>query len=472
MNPRSLWLGGRLVPAVSDDRIPVISPVSEAVIGSVVDASAADIDVAVRAARAALPGWRATPAAQRAEVLERIADSFAKRAGDIAAVIAQENASPAWWSQRENIEKPEGMYRGAAAAARALVEEELVEVAGHRAVVRREPLGVVAAIVPWNAPMILLALKVASALAAGCTVVAKPSPETSLDTYLLAEVFEAAGVPAGVVNIVTGGARTGADLVAHPGVDKVSFTGSTAAGRAIASVCGQQLKPVTAELGGKSASLLLEDADLDVFGAAIQYEGIPFNGQVCFSSTRVLAPRSRYEEVVERAVETMRGLPFGDPADPSVVLGPLVSERQRDRVEGYLRAGASEGARVLVGGGRAAGFDRGWYVEPTVFADVTPAMTIFQEEIFGPVLTVTPYDDEDDAVALHDATAFGLHGNVFSTDVERATAVARRLQTGTVLVNALDVGPISASAYKDSGVGAAGVGLLTDYLLTKRISQP
>jgi acyl-CoA reductase-like NAD-dependent aldehyde dehydrogenase len=299
------------------------------------------------------------------------------------------------------------------------------------------PLGVVAAVVPWNFPNTMAALKYAPALAAGCTVVLKPSPETVLDAILVGEAALEAGLPPGVFNIVPGGRETGAYLVRHSGVDKVSFTGSTAAGRHIGEVCGRLLRPVTLELGGKSAAIVLDDADLDLSQVGMQLAPALFgnNGQTCFLTSRVLAPRSRYDAVVDTVANLARSLTVGNSLDPDTKVGPLVSSRQRDRVEGYIAMGREEGARLVVGGGRPEGQQTGWFVEPTVFADVDNSHAIAREEIFGPVVTVTPYGDDDDAVRLANDSEYGLAGTVWTTDRARGLTVARRIVTGSVGIN-------------------------------------
>ena len=330
----------------------------------------------------------------------------------------------------------------------------------------------VAAIVPWNAPQVLLASKIGPALAAGCTVVVKPSPETSLDALLLAEIAGEAGIPAGALNVVTGGRETGAGLVRHTGVDMVSFTGSTAAGREIASVCGQQLKPVSAELGGKSAAVVLADADLAAFAESVTTDLVPYSGQVCYANTRVLVHRSRLDEVLDCLRTTLAGAPLGDPADPGTVFGPLVSAVQRERVEGYIRSGLEEGARLVLGGSRPDGPSRGYYVEPTIFVDVDPRMRIFQEEIFGPVLAVVPFADDDEAVALANDSTYGLAGAVFGSDLERATGVARRMETGRIIVNNARGASRFSSLYKSSGLGTVGDLTLSTFLQPKNITQP
>lgn len=325
---------------------------------------------------------------------------------------------------------------------------------GTRTVVRHEPVGVVAAITPWNYPQSLAAMKIAPALAAGCTVVLKPSPETALDAYVFADAALAAGLPAGVLNIVPGGRETGAALVEHPGVDKVAFTGSTAAGRAIGETCGRLLRPVTLELGGKSASIVTADANLAEFASHLAEVSLVNNGQTCHACTRILAPRSRYEEVVDAVTSTVSALAVGDPLDRATQVGPLVTDAQRRRVLDYVEIGRSAGHRLTTGGGVPADRDTGWFVEPTVFADVDNSARLAQEEIFGPVLTITPYSDEDEAVAIANDSPYGLGGTVWCADPERGIALADRIESGTVGVNhyALDLAA-PFGGVKDSGLG-------------------
>jgi aldehyde dehydrogenase (NAD+) len=312
----------------------------------------------------------------------------------------------------------------------------------------------VAAIVPWNYPQALAAFKLAPALAAGCTVVLKASPETALDALVFAQAAKEAGIPAGVLNVVPGAAEAGAHLVSHPGVDKVSFTGSTAVGRIIGEVCGRLLRPVTLELGGKSAAIILDDADLDATMEGLKSVSLINNGQTCYLGSRILAPRSRYGEVVDALAHLVGGLAVGDPLDMATDIGPVVSARQRERVLGYIEDGKRSGAKLIAGGGVPAGQPRGWFVEPTVFADVDNSARIAQEEIFGPVLAVIPYDSDDQAIALANDSEFGLAGTVWSTDTDRATEVAREIHTGTVGINdyQLDMGA------PFGGVKASGIG--------------
>jgi aldehyde dehydrogenase (NAD+) len=334
------------------------------------------------------------------------------------------------------------------------VEESRPGMLGGTSLVSKHPIGVVGAIVPWNVPQGISFLKLAPALAAGCSVVLKPAEETVLDAFLMAEAAAAAGLPEGVLNVVPGGREVGAYLVEHPDVDKVSFTGSTAAGRWIAEACARLLRPVTLELGGKSAAIVLDDADLAA--SMEQFFGVTLlnNGQICWLNTRILAPRSRYNEIVDTITDLARSLKLGDPLDPETKIGPLVSKRQRERVEGYIAKGKSEGARMTTGGSRPAGFDRGWFLEPTVFADLDNNATVSREEIFGPVLSLIPYSDEQEAVAIANDSVYGLGGSVWSSDPERAADVARRVRSGTVGVNHYVNDPVAPfGGIKQSGMG-------------------
>jgi aldehyde dehydrogenase (NAD+) len=339
--------------------------------------------------------------------------------------------------------------------------------------VRREPVGVVAA----NVPQTLAMTKLAPALAAGCTIVVKPSPETVLDAYLLAAAAEAAGIPDGVLSVVPGGRELGAYLVSHSGIDKVAFTGSTCGGRAVAQACAALLRPVSLELGGKSAAIILDDADLDLttVGQALFAATLANNGQICFLGTRILAPRSRYEDVVDTFAALIQSAPVGDPLDESTLIGPLASPIQQQRVTGYIDVGISEGARVVVGGaGRPHGFDRGWFVRPTLFADVANTDTVAREEIFGPVLSVIPFDDDADAVRIANDSPYGLGGSVWSSDEERALAVATALHTGTVGINGYLPEPSAPfGGVKQSGIGREfGPEGLSAYQYHKSVYRP
>jgi aldehyde dehydrogenase (NAD+) len=474
---RQLYIGGDWVAPAGTSTITVVSPSTEEVIGSVPEATEADVDRAVEAARRAFDdpaGWASWSPAARAEVLERFAAGLDTRAGATAQAVSSQNGMPVQISQAfESVFPPLLLrYYGKLVAERG-AEERRDAMFGGTTVVRREPIGVVGGIVPWNFPQALSFLKIAPALAAGCTIVVKPAPETVLDSYVMAEAAVEAGLPAGVLNIVPAGREVGTHLVAHPGVDKVAFTGSTAAGCSIAETCGRLLRPVTLELGGKSAAIVLDDADLannmeSFFGATLLN-----NGQTCFLSTRVLAPRSRYDEIVETVTALASNLKVGDALDPATQIGPMVSARQRDRVESYIAKGKADGARVTTGGGRPDGIDRGFFVSPTIFADVNNNHTIAQEEIFGPVLAVIPYGDEDEAVRIANDSDYGLGGSVWSTDPEHAAAVARRVRTGSIGINSYVNDPVSPfGGVKSSGLGREmGPEGLAGYEVLKSIYQ-
>jgi len=351
-----------------------------------------------------------------------------------------------------------------------LVEERRRDDGGVTRVVR-EPVGVVAAITPWNAPLVLLCYKVAAALAAGCTVVSKPAPETPIDTYILAECIAAAGLPPGVFNVVPAGREVGEYLVRHPGIDKISFTGSTAAGRRIGAIAAERLTRASFELGGKSAAIVLDDAKMDDVLKSLVPFSMPITGQVCFSLTRVLVPEKRKAEVLDAYVDAVRKVKVGDPFQADTQIGPLTMSRQLDRVQGYIAKGKQEGAKIVIGGGRPANLPKGFYVEPTVFTDVDSKMTIAQEEIFGPVVSFISYDGLDDAVAKANDTIYGLHGAVYTADAEHGYEVARRVRSGSVTVNGMIVDiKMPFGGYKQSGIGREG-GLegFDNYVETKTV---
>ncbi len=428
-----LFIDGRFRTA--DHTEPVLEAATGELLGEGASATEADVDAAVAAARAALPEWQSASPDHRAEILTAFADALDQRARSTAELVTRENGMPMSLSRGANGRFPAALVRYyAQLITQTPIEEIRPSMIGHT-IVRREAVGVVAAIVPWNYPQALAAFKLAPALAAGCTVVLKAAPETALDALVFADAAEEAGLPPGVLNIVPGGAQAGAYLVAHPGVDKVTFTGSTAAGRIIGEVCGRLLRPVTLELGGKSAAIILDDADLDATIKGLRNASFVNNGQTCHLSSRILAPRSRYEDVLAALVDMVNGLKVGDPLDTSTDIGPLVSARQRDRVLGYIAAGTTSAAKLVVGGSIPPDQPRGWFVAPTVFADVDNNDRIAQEEIFGPVLAVIPYDGDEQAIALANDSEFGLAGTVWSTDDERATEVARAVRTGTIGVN-------------------------------------
>ena len=433
---------------------PVIEAATGAVLGNGSAATESELDHAVASARAALDGWRATPASERAEVLMRMADALSERAATTNELCTRENGMPIRLSRGANGAFPALLLRYyAELIGRAAVEEIRPAMIGHT-IVRREPVGVVGAITPWNYPQALAVMKIAPALAAGCTMVLKAAPETALDAMVFGEAASAAGLPDGVLNVVAGGSEAGAHLVSHPGLDKIAFTGSTAAGRRIAEVCGRLLRPVTLELGGKSAAIILDDADLDATIKGLRSASFVNNGQTCHLSSRILAPRARYAEVVDALAALADGLTVGDPLEKSTDVGPLVSARQRERVLDYIELGKSEGAKLVAGGSVPADQPHGWFVSPTVFADVENSSRLAQEEIFGPVLAVIAYDTDREAIDIANDSEFGLGGTVWSTDPDRATDVARAVHTGTIGVNdyALDV-QAPFGGVKASGLG-------------------
>jgi aldehyde dehydrogenase (NAD+) len=414
---------------------PVIEAATEAQLGNGANATRGDIDDAVTAARRALREWQKTPATERAQILDRLADALEVRAEHTGELSTREMGAPIMFSRLYNGVLPAAAFRYyAGLIAEIDIEETRPSLIGHT-IVRREPIGVVGAIVPWNLPQLLAVMKLAPALAAGCTVVLKPAPETALDARAFGEAATEAGLPPGVLNVVPGGRKAGAHLVCHPGVDKVAFTGSTQAGRLVAEACGRLIRPVTLELGGKSAAIILDDANLELTMHGLRTAAFGNNGQMCYASSRILAPRSRYNEIVEALADTAKSLVVGDPLDDTVEIGPLVSSRQRQRVLGYIESGKADGARIVAGGGIPRGRRRGWYVAPTVFADVHNSARIAREEIFGPVLTVIPYESDSEAIDIANDSEFGLGGTVWSSDEVRASEIARAVETGTIGIN-------------------------------------
>ena len=449
-----LYIGGEFAEPSDRRCVDVINPTTEEPIGRAGLAGPADIDRAVRAARAAFDTgpWAASSPSERAAIMMRAGELISERAALLTQTITLEVGSPLAIAGWQPVAAKLYLDWYAAQASTFPWEEERDGIRGPL-LVRRPPVGVVGAIVPWNFPVALSFPKLAPALLTGCSIVLKPPEETPLFGSLLAEAFEEAGLPPGVLNVVPADRSVSEALVKHPLVDKISFTGSTRAGRRIAALCGEQIKRCSLELGGKSAAIVLPDADLEVVIGDLAPNTMRNNGQTCTNATRVLAHRRRYAEVVEALREEIGAFQVGDPADPDVFIGPLVSAVQRERVEGYIATGRAEGARLVLGGGRPDR-DRGYYVEPAVFADVDNRMTIAREEIFGPVVSVIPYDDEDHAVAIANDSRYGLSGSVWGPDPEHAKDVARRIRSGNVAVNQHTLDPAGPfGGFKQSGIG-------------------
>ncbi|MFE7760965.1 aldehyde dehydrogenase [Streptomyces sp. NPDC057438] len=471
-----LFIGGELTDPLGTDVIEVVSPHTEEVIGRVPHASRADVDRAVAAARHAFDHgpWPRMTLDERIEVVTRIKDAFAVRHEEFARIISSENGTPVTSSVMVQALASMLVWDAAITTARGFTYEERRDGVLGKILVRREPVGVVAAVVPWNVPQFTAAAKLAPALLAGCPAILKVSPETPLDAYLLAEIAAEAGLPEGVLSILPADREVSEYLVGHPGVDKVSFTGSVAAGKRVMEVAARNLTRVTLELGGKSAAVILPDAHAQTAVNGIAPFAWMINGQACVAQTRILVPRSRYDEFAEAFAAYASALKIGDPLDPATELGPLVAQRQQRRSLDYIRIGQEEGAKILTGGGRPAGQERGWYVEPTLFGDVDNSMRIAREEIFGPVICLLPYGDEAEAVRIANDSDYGLSGSVWTADDERGIDIARRVRTGTYSVNtfSLDMlGPFGG--YKNSGLGREfGPEGYGEYLEHKMIHLP
>ena len=454
-----LFIDGKWTAPESDSVISVISPHSEAVIGHAASAGPADVNRAVEAARAAFDTgpWPRTQPAERIEALGRLAGIYKERRADMAALISAEIGAPISFAKMAQVRLPLTMISAfCGLAANYEWQQERPGLYGKNIRILKQPVGVVAAVVPWNMPQFLTVTKVMPALLAGCSVVLKPAPESVLDAQLLAEMVDAAGLPPGVLNVVPGGRDVGEQLVRHNGVDKVSFTGSTAAGRQVALACAQGLKQVSLELGGKSAAIVLDDADPAATATGIQMASLANSGQVCNALSRILVPEARKDEFVDALAAAVQSMTVGDPADPNTQIGPLVAQRQQDRVRGYIETGQSEGARLVVGGSDMPdGLETGWYVRPTVFSEATNDMRIAREEIFGPVLTVISYRDEDEALRIANDSEYGLAGSVFTADIDRGYGVASRVRSGTFGVNE---GYIMDPAAPFGGVKNSGYG--------------
>lgn len=473
-NPDKLYIGGQWIDPSTPSVFEVVTPSTEEVFVRVAEALEPDIERAVSAARTAFDTspWPALAPSERAGFVKAIGDILMSRAPAIAhdwssemgIVLPAANGVSAWAASA---------YHFYASLADSFEFEKVMPLqSGNFGLLVREPVGVVAAIIPWNAPPLLIAYKVAPALLAGCTVILKASPEAPSAAYAVAAAAHEAGLPAGVLNVVTADRPASEALVRNPAVDKVTFTGSSAAGKRIASICGERIARCTLELGGKSAAVVLDDADLDLVADAMAGNATLMTGQVCAALTRVVVTRNRQGALVDAIAARLREVNVGDPLMQGTQMGPLAMRRQRDRVENYIASGKSEGARLVSGGGRPAHLDRGFYVEPTLFADVSNRMTIAREEIFGPVLSVIPAEDEEDMVAIANDSDFGLSGGVFTPDADRAYRFARRMRTGTIGQNgeALDFFNIAFGGFKQSGIGReGGVEGLMPFLETKSV---
>ncbi len=464
-----IFINGEWISSTGTDTIDVINSTTEEVMGSIADGTVDDVDLAVAAAKAALPSWSATSTDERVKYIQRLSEGLGARLDEIATTVTGEVGTPYIMSQMAQAGLPSLMAGSYVQIAQDYAFEETVGTS----LVVREPIGVVGCITPWNYPLHQVVAKVAPALAAGCTVVLKPSQVAPLSAYILAEIFEEIELPAGVFNLISGAGRVlGEALVNHPDVSMISFTGSTRAGKRIMELASDQIKKVALELGGKSPFVILEDAPLDEAVMAGFQSGYLNGGQTCIAWTRMLVPASRKDEFVAKAKEVAESYVPGDPMDPAVKMGPMVSKAQQASVRSYIDIGIAEGATLVTGGtAQPDGCEKGFFVQPTVFADVTNDMQIAQEEIFGPVMSIITYEDEEDAIRIANDTIYGLSAGVYSGDLDHSIAVARRIDSGQVDVNGVRFNPFAPfGGYKQSGMGREyGVHGLEEFLEVKSI---
>ena len=471
--PLQLFIDGQWRASSGFETLTVVSPHNEEALLSYIEPTPADVDAAVAAARRAFDSgpWPRMEPGERSEYLRKVAALLLARMPELAEAWSGQVGAVIGFTSKASYQCPGLFHFYADLCASYPFIEERRRSAGGLVRIVGEPVGVTACITPWNAPLVLLIYKVAAGLAAGCTIVAKPSPETPIDAHILAECIEQAGLPAGVFNMLPAGREVGDYLIRHPGIDKISFTGSTEAGKHIARTAADRLTRVSLELGGKSAAIVLEDAEVDQILPSLVPYSMPITGQVCFSLTRVLVPRTRKDEVIAAYASAVSKVKIGDPFAADSGMGPLALQRQLWRVQGYIECGRAEGATLLQGGKRPPDMSRGFFIEPTIFTDVDANMTIAREEIFGPVVSFIEYDGETDLVQKANATAYGLHGAIYTKDTERGFAIARRYRAGSVTINGMVVDiEMPFGGFKESGIGReGGIEGLESYLETKTV---
>lgn len=475
---KQLFIGGKWIAPSGSSILEIRSPHDQSLVGTTVEATNADIDIAIGIARKAFDEgpWPRLNPEERQKVVSRFIEVYSERAAELAQLVTAENGTPLWFTNATADAVLAYTEAYLKTAKNYTWEEIKTTTEGKQNRVCNEPVGVVAIVVPWNSPQPLTLIKIIPALLAGCTMIIKPSSPTPLDCIALGEIFAEAGVPEGVISILPARRIAGEYLISRPEIDKIAFTGSTAAGQKIASIGGSQIKRITLELGGKSAAILLEDADIDAAVAALKYNSFCANGEFCMAQTRILAHSSRYQEVVNAFTSLAEGLKIGNPADPETFIGPLVNKAQYDRVISYIELGLSEGARLITGGAdfpKGKELENGFYVKPTVFADVNNKMRIAQEEIFGPVLVIIPFETLEEAIGIANDSDYGLSGSVWSSDIDKALDVAKGVRTGMFGVNYAGLPDLNSPSggYKKSGVGRElGVTGLENYIEKKTIT--